>query len=380
MTRPDTSAALPAHLHGRKATWFELFFDLVFVVAVARLSGAFSHHYDWAGAAGFTFGFLAMWWCWLGHTFFATRFDEDTPRQRWLGFVQILTVVWIAYGASDLTGARAWVFSSGVAAFKLLLACAYGLCWRWRAARGLLSCYATIYMVQATLWAGSLALPMPTRSLLWTAALLLDLATPWLVARYTHRVPPHPEHLPERFGLFTIILLGEGMAATVHALEHGPLLTAQAVIVALGAALMNFMVWVGYFDRTRAQREREVASDSGGRDLRLWAYAHVPLYLGAAALAAGTVHAAGQVALSRTAQWTFVLGVTSVTIGLTLLGAASTPRHGRRQRGAAVHGAIAALFVCMAAGMNIESPAMLFLAGTGVFALQLAVARRGVAH
>ena len=42
---------LPTHAEGRKATWFELFFDLVFVVAVAQLAGAYAHHYDAGGAA-----------------------------------------------------------------------------------------------------------------------------------------------------------------------------------------------------------------------------------------------------------------------------------------------------------------------------------------
>lgn len=47
-----------AHAEGRKATWFELFFDLVFVTAVASLAGRLSQHYDWPGAAGFAFLFL----------------------------------------------------------------------------------------------------------------------------------------------------------------------------------------------------------------------------------------------------------------------------------------------------------------------------------
>jgi low temperature requirement protein LtrA len=376
MTYPGTSADLPVHPHGRKATWFELFFDLVFVVAVAQLSGAFSHHYDWAGAAGFTFGFLVMWWCWLGHTFFATRFDEDAPWQRWLGLGQILAVVWIAYGASDLIGSHAWVFSSGVAAFKLLLALAYGLCWRWRGARALIRSYMSIYIVQAVLWASSIGVSPEWRWALWGVAFALDLASPWLVARHTYQVPPHAEHLPERFGLFTIILLGECMAATVHAIDHGPALTASALFAALGAALLTFMVWIGYFDRSRAQREREVANRSAVRDLRLWAYAHVPLYLGLAALAAGTVHAAGQEALSLSAQWIFIGGITSVMLGLTLLGAASTPSPGHRLRRATPHALVATLFIA-AAGLDITNPARLFLAGAGVFALQLAVARRG---
>jgi low temperature requirement protein LtrA len=83
---------LPLHADGRKATWFELFFDLVFVVAVAQLSGAYAHHYDLGGALVFALAFLAMWWCWLGHTFHATRFDDDSGRRRGLGFLQVLAV------------------------------------------------------------------------------------------------------------------------------------------------------------------------------------------------------------------------------------------------------------------------------------------------
>lgn len=369
-------ADLPLHAEGRKATWFELFFDLVFVVAVAQLAGSFAHHYGWAGAGVFVFGLLVIWWCWLGHTFFATRFDEDSPGQRRLGLVQILAVAWMAYGATDLTGGRAWVFASGVAAFKLLLACAYGLAWRrWRGARRLARTYAAIYLVQAVLWASSLTLPEPTRWLPWSAALVLDLATPWLVARYTHALPPHPEHLPERFGLFTIILFGECMASTVHALDHGPVLTANALFAALGAALLTFMIWIGYFDRTRVQREREVTDRRAGSDLRLWAYAHVPLYLGLAALAAGTVHAAGQDALSRPAQWIFVGGITSVMLGLTLLGVTSKPTTGHRLRRAAPHALVAGLFIAAAGGLHITNPAVLFLAGACVFAAQLVMAR-----
>jgi low temperature requirement protein LtrA len=52
MSQAHASPDLPPHAHGRKATWFELFFDLVIVVAVAQLSGALDRHFDWAGAAG----------------------------------------------------------------------------------------------------------------------------------------------------------------------------------------------------------------------------------------------------------------------------------------------------------------------------------------
>ena len=124
MTNDDN---LPRHADGRKATWFELFFDLVFVVAVAQLSSAYAHHYDLTGALVFALAFLAMWWCWLGHTFHATRFDDDSGRRRGMGFLQIVAVALIGYGESDPLGDRAWAFGGGIAAFKMLLVLAYGV-------------------------------------------------------------------------------------------------------------------------------------------------------------------------------------------------------------------------------------------------------------
>jgi low temperature requirement protein LtrA len=376
MTPTETSADLPVHPHGRKATWFELFFDLVFVVAVAQLSGAFSHHYDWSGAAGFAFGFLAMWWCWLGHTFFATRLDEDTLRQRYVGLAQIQAVVSIAFGASDLLGGRAWVFATGIATFKLLLALAYALCWRWRGARKLIRTYVSIYFVQAVLWAGSIGMSSDWRWALWGVAFALDLASPWLVARHTEAVPPHAEHLPERFGLFTIILLGEGMASSVHALDHSTTLSLQALYAAIGGALLTFMIWIGYFERARAHKERVSDVPGAGRDLRLWAYAHVPLYLGVAGLAAGTVHLAAQAEPEGSAQRLFAWGVTLVMLGLSLLGVASRSTVSKSAWKRVVPNlAIAGIFIALVSNIDFASIVYVYLAAGVGFASQLVAAR-----
>lgn len=313
------SDALPPLLHARKATWFELFFDLVFVVAVAQLSGHYAHHFDAVGAAGSALLLMAMWWCWLGHTFHATRFDQQRADQRWLGLLQILAVCVIAYGVTDAFGSRAAAFAAGLAAFKALLVVAYLAERRWRGAHGLIRAYAGLYGLQALLWAASAALPPTPRLALWLLALGLDLVSPWWVARYTAAVPPHPEHLPERFGLFTIILLGEGMASVVHALDHGPTWHGSAVAAALLGAALAFLTWVGYFELARAHDERAVEGSSGGRHLRLWAYGHVPIYLGVFCLAAGTVALAGEVAWGAP-QWLLYLGgMALIPLGLALL-------------------------------------------------------------
>jgi len=316
---------LPRHAEGRKATWFELFFDLVFVVAVAQLSGAYAHHYDLAGALVFALAFLAMWWCWLGHTFHATRFDDDSARRRALGFLQIVAVALIGYGVSDPLGDRAWAFGGGISAFKALLALAYRGEQRWRGAAGLIRVYTTLYAVQALLWlAGAAAESL--RGAAWGLALGLDLASPWLVARHTAVVPPHPEHLPERFGLFTIILLGEGMAAVVHALAHGGHLHLSSAVAALAGAALSFGLWLLYFDRVKGQGERHIADAVGGQRLRLWAYGHVPLYMGIASLAAGTVALSAPGALSAMSGAIYLGGLALAALGLGLLGRAGEPR------------------------------------------------------
>jgi len=326
MSQAHASPDLPPHAHGRKATWFELFFDLVFVVAVAQLSGAYAHHFDWAGAAGSALLLLAMWWCWLGHTFHATRFDEQRPDQRLLGLAQILAVIVIGYGVSDAFGARGAAFAIGLAAFKALLAVAYLRERRWRGAHGLIRAYGSLYLLQAVLWVASAALTPPLRVALWVLALALDLASPLWVARHTTVVRPHAEHLPERFGLFTIILLGEGVASVVHALDHGPALHLHAVAAALGGVALAFLTWLGYFEVTGAHGEREVDDAAAGRDLRLWAYGHVPIYIGVFSLAAGTVAMASEAAWTTPQVLLYIAGVTLIPLGLALLRAASPSR------------------------------------------------------
>lgn len=307
------------HEDGRKATWFELFFDLVFVVAVAALAGALSQHYDWKGFAEFGFLFLVLWWLWLGHTFHASRFDKDRPDQWALGFAQILTVVFIAYGASDAFGARAWAFAGGVAAVKAFLMLGYLREIRRPGLSRLCTIYGAIYAVQAVLWAGSIWADPSLRLALWALALALDIVTPFLVARETHRAPPHPEHLPERFGLFTIILLGETAAAAVHALDHGSELHGDTLIVALLGASLGFLYWVGYFQRARGNAERHVSDAAAGRNLRLWVYGHIPLYLGIAGLGAGTVYLAHHTHLEGVAPWVFSVGAALSMVGVTLV-------------------------------------------------------------
>lgn len=364
------------HAPGRRATWFELFFDLVFVASLAQLSSAFAETYGPTGALRFTFAFLVLWWAWLGHTFHASRFDQDRPGQRALGMAAILAVVLVGYGAKDAFAERSGVFATGVGTFKALLALAYLREGRRPYARGLVRAYVRVYVLQAAIWFVSPAVAEDLRLYLWTAALALDFVTPFVVARHTHAVPPHPEHLPERFGLFTIVLLGESVAAAIHGLDHAAPLSPASLVVVFASALLAFLFWTGYFERARGIAERHVANEAAAQRLRLWAYGHIPLYLGVAGLAAGTVALAGHPEAHGAEPWLFAGAAALAMVGVTTVAAS----HGERPRPLAAawpHYGIAlatALLPRLVAGFLVV-PACALAA-----AVQIALSRRHRAH
>src|SRR5580765_3005265 len=81
---------------GRKVTWLELFFDLIFVAAVSQVAGPLREQYSVEGLVRFAPLFVLIWWAWAGHTVFSTRFDTDDVIQRGLTLVQMFAVAVMA--------------------------------------------------------------------------------------------------------------------------------------------------------------------------------------------------------------------------------------------------------------------------------------------
>ena len=61
----------------RHATWLELFFDLVFVVAIAELAHLLHDHLDWGGIASFAILFIPVWWLWIDFSYYADQFNVE---------------------------------------------------------------------------------------------------------------------------------------------------------------------------------------------------------------------------------------------------------------------------------------------------------------
>src|SRR5262245_14102247 len=111
---------------GRKVTWLELFFDLIFVAAVSQVAEPLRHEYSFAELARFAPLFLLIWWAWTGHTVFSTRFDTDDAVQRGLTFLQIFAVAAMAANAKDALGSRSSAgFAAAYAAVRFVLVAQY---------------------------------------------------------------------------------------------------------------------------------------------------------------------------------------------------------------------------------------------------------------
>jgi low temperature requirement protein LtrA len=247
------------HEAHRVATPLELFFDLVFVVAIASAAAQW-HHGLAEGHLGdlvnFVMVFFAIWWAWMNYTWFASSYDCDDVPYRLLTFTIMTGSLMLAAGIPDL-------FDDGqsglVVAGYALMRFAMVAMWLRAAAghpegrRTALTYAAGITVVQL-LWIARLLLEGRTVLMVsFFALVVLELLVP-IVAERRGITPFHPHHIAERYALLTLIVLGEVVLATLQAVQgalgHGAAPGLLALVV--GGLLIVFSMWWLYFKREHA--------------------------------------------------------------------------------------------------------------------------------
>jgi hypothetical protein len=200
----------------RAASRLELFFDLAYVLVVAELAASFAKDLSWHGAAVFAGLFTITWWSWVTTTLYANRFDTNDIVYRLAKLGNTGAVIAMAASAQEAIGAKAVAFAIGYLVTRLLLLALYARAYRHvTGARSTIGIYLTATAAAATLWAASLAAPDTIRYAMWAAGILVEGVAPLVATRRGGGVPLHLNHLPERFGLFVILVLGESVASIV---------------------------------------------------------------------------------------------------------------------------------------------------------------------
>ncbi len=280
----------------RTASPLELLFDLTFVVAVAQIADQLATGVGagrgFVDILPFLMVFFAIWWAWMNFTWFASAYDTDDVPYRLLTLLQMAGVLVLAAGVpAAFTSASFLGITIGYAMMRV------GLIAQWtRAAvenpdgRPTAVRYAVGVGVVQIGWLSRLALPVDPADQWWsvylTFAILaaLELLVP-IWAERPRMTAWHPHHISERYGLFTIILLGETIAALavgVGSILGGPHRLGPIILGAGAILVIVFGLWWLYF--------MEPAGDglAGHRSLAFyWGYGHYVIFAALGALGAG---------------------------------------------------------------------------------------------
>src|SRR6516164_600310 len=143
-----------SHGHeSRRASWLELFFDLIFVAAVAQVGVPLGDDYTVHGLVRYALMFLLIWWAWLGHTMYSTRFDTDDVVQRLLTLLQIFAAAAMAANAKAAFDSRDSAgFGAAYAVLRAVLVVQYLRARRVAETRRLTTVYAVGFGLAAFLW------------------------------------------------------------------------------------------------------------------------------------------------------------------------------------------------------------------------------------
>jgi low temperature requirement protein LtrA len=314
------------HPEERRVTYLELFYDLVYVVIIAELSHALAGNISLVGIGSFIFLFIIVWWAWFNGAMYHDLHGNNDIRTRVFTFLQMITVAAMAVFAHNAIGEGSVGFAIAYASFHLILTWLW-----WRTGvydshhRPLSLPYSRTFLVTSILFLVSIVIPAPWRFVLWVLALLVDLAMLSLVL--TNRSTAIQEEMSrivlispsvvERFGLFTIIVLGEVIVGVVSGVAEHPHLT----WLAGGSAFFGMMIAIGlwwiYFDFVSSRPPIPRTSKK-----LLWIYLHLPVTMGITAVGASilnVVEHAGE-PLPSEVHWLLVGAIAAAltSIGLIL--------------------------------------------------------------
>jgi low temperature requirement protein LtrA len=273
----------------RTATSLELFFDLCFVVAVAQAAAgmhhAISENHIATGVIGYLMVFFAIWWAWMNFTWFASAYDTDDVPYRLTTLVQIAGALILAAGVPQaMTNRDFTVITAGYVVMRLAMVT------QWlRAARGDTARRAAClrFAVGITLvqigWTARLALPDGWGMAGFIVLVIAELIVPvW--AEHAAPTTWHPHHIAERYGLFTVIVLGESVAAATIAIQSAVSAghkNATLLTLAASGLLIVFSMWWLYFAQPSHNLLTSLTTSM------VWGYGHYAVFASAAAVGAG---------------------------------------------------------------------------------------------
>ena len=305
----------------RRATYLELFFDLVFVVAIAQLSHELVLDHSVGGFATFAALYLPVFIAWQGFSSYADRFDTDDVVFRGVMFLAMLAIAALAIQIPDVSHGDSAGFVVAYVILRSLLVALYLRSYvHVPEARPLISRFAWQYSLAIGIWIASLAFASPARYVLWGVAIAWELSVPPLARRLYAATPLSPIHVPERLALFTIIVLGETIVVVALGTSGSEWALSAAVVAALGFLVAAAIWWIYFGTGGEVTLRRSTAA------IAVFINAHIPLLAALTAVSAGVSLAIEQSSSSQLdagARWALAGGAALYLAFVTVAQAAS---------------------------------------------------------
>jgi low temperature requirement protein LtrA len=305
----------------RTVSALELFYDLVYVAVISRASHHLAEHVTARGFLELTVVFGLIWAAWVNGTLYLELHGREDGRTRNTVFLQMGILMLLAVFTTDATGDGGTAFALVYAVFLAVMA------WLWYSVRrqdrvdhpeflAPAARYVTGMAAGAGVIALSAVLPDGPRLAVWAAfglAWLLGMVALGHSAVVDNQGLPPTDSLVERFGLFTIIVLGEVIVGVVNGLSI-PERDVTTTTTGMIALVVGFGFWWNYFDLVGRRMPR-----GDGGSLITWMLSHLPITLSITAAGAAMVSLIGHASDARTPASTAWLLTGSVALGLLAL-------------------------------------------------------------
>jgi len=308
------------------------------VVAVGAVAQTLHDEPSVEGIMLFAALFIPVWWSWMEYAWYATSFPEGGSFNRFSAFAVMMTVL---ARATQVETASHGDPRGIILTFVVFNAIVVGLflhAARLYPGRHAFSVrYASGFGFAAAIWLVSLALPEGMRPWVWVVALAVDLLTPWIAESAIVERSFDVNHIPERYELFTIIVLGEAVIAVARGMSEVQW-TLEAVTAAIAGFAIAVVIWWAYLAHPPAD-----LLERGRLASYTWGYGHIFVWMG--------------------------MAMTGVGIGLAIEAAAAGHALSGGER----------LVLCSGPALNLTAMALLRSAGAGHFTDRVVLIRLGTA-
>ncbi len=241
------------YLKDRQATWLELFFDLIFVVALGKVTHFLAHVHHGHLSEGIWFKFILvfipLWWIWVGHIVYSNRFDADTRPHRLITLFLMSLLILLSVVVGEDINKNYLVFIMIYCIARLFIAGLYfGAAHSYPEKAGFSLKISVFFAIGALISMSSILFKAPIIVLsIFYLGILFDILSPVLFRRFINAIPVDKEHLVERVGLLAIILLGESIISLSNSVTNVTWNIPTIITASLGFSFVCMIWWI-YFD------------------------------------------------------------------------------------------------------------------------------------